>query len=580
MSSSDIAMQVMWNRLLAIVEEQALTLVRTAFSTPAREAGDISAGVFDVKGRMLAQAVTGTPGHVNTMAAAVPHFIAAFPIESMREGDVYVTNDPWKGTGHLSDFTVVTPAFRGRRLVALFACTTHVVDIGGLGQSPDGRQVYHEGLWVPIGKLISAGEINETLFAILRQNVREPVQVEGDMYALAACNDIGARRLAEMMDENEIGDLSRLADFIIDRSRAAMLSAIAELPKRSAEYSMTIDGYDQPIDLKARVSVTDEEILIDFAGTSKVSEFGINCPKNYTDAYTAFGVKCIVGPSIPNNAGTLGTIRIVAPEDSIVNAKPPCAVMARTVVGHMLPDVVFGCMHQIVPDRVPAEGCSALWSVKLGAGHGIAAGASRDGSATSFNVTSFHSGGVGARPTLDGLSATPFPSGVRMIPIEITEAMSPLVVWRKELRQDSGGAGLHRGGLGQVMEIGNREHEPFAIFATFDRTQFPARGREGGGSGALGSVSLKSGAKMRSKGRQTIPAGDVLVLEMPGGGGYGAAHNRDLEAVLTDVKAGFVSLREAKEVYRVVISEALQLDEPATRALRSTGLAAPEISTP
>lgn len=547
--ASDIQFQVMWNRLLAVVEEQAQTLVRTAFSTPAREAGDISAGVFDVRGRMVAQAVTGTPGHVNTMAAAVPHFLAAYPLETMCEGDVFVTNDPWKGTGHLSDFTVVTPTFRNGRAVAIFACTTHVVDIGGLGQSPDGRQVYHEGLWVPICKMFSRGEANDTFFAILRQNVREPVQVEGDMYALAACNEIGAKRLVEMMHEHSLDDLSPLADYVIERSREAMIASLAALPKGSAAYELTMDGYDKPIKLNARLSITDTEVVVDFDGTSEISEYGINCPKNYTDAYTAFGVKCIVGPTIPNNHGSLSTIRVEAPEGCIVNAKPPSPVMARAIIGHMLPDVAFGCLHQLVPGRVPAEGSSSLWSVKLGAGPGVAAGASRGAGATAFNVTSFHSGGVGARPTLDGLSATPFPSGVRMVPIEITEAISPLVVWRKEYRQDSGGVGRFRGGLGQVMEIGSRENEPFAIFATFDRTQFAPRGCEGGGDGAMGSVSLKSGAKLRSKGRQTIPAGEVLVLEMPGGGGYGPPSERRSEAVEADLRSGFVSESSARADY-------------------------------
>ncbi len=549
---SDIRLQVMWNRLLAVVEEQAQVLVRTAFSTPAREAGDISAGVFDTQGRMIAQAVTGTPGHVNTMAAAVPHFLQAFPLATMQEGDVFVTNDPWKGTGHLSDFTVVTPAYRDGRAVALFACTTHVVDIGGLGQSPDGRQVYHEGLWIPLCRMFTRGEANDTFFAILRQNVREPVQVEGDMYALAACNGIGAKRLAEMMDEHALGDLERLSEYIITRSRDAMLASFAQLPKASAEYRMTIDGYDKPVELRARLTISATEIVVDYAGTSGISEYGINCPKNYADAYTAFGVKCIVGPAIPNNAGSLATIRIEAPEGCIVNAKAPSPVMARAIIGHMLPDVIFGCLHQLVPGRVPAEGCSALWSVKLGSGPGIAEGFGRSGKGGStFNVTSFHSGGVGGRPTLDGLSATPFPSGVRMVPIEITEAISPLVVWRKEYRQDSGGSGKFRGGLGQVMEIASRENEPFAIFATFDRTQFAPRGCEGGGDGALGSVALKSGLKMRSKGRQTIPAGEVLVLEMPGGGGYGLPAERDPDAVRADLRAGFVSASEARETYRV-----------------------------
>jgi N-methylhydantoinase B len=352
-----------------------------------------------------------------------------------------------------------------------------------------------------------------------------------------------------MMDEHALESIAELADYIVGRSREAMLASLAALPKGTASYEMTMDGYDKPITLRARLTISDSEVVVDFDGTSEISEFGINCPKNYTDAYTAFGVKCIVGPSIPNNAGSLATIRVEAPEGCIVNAKPPSPVMARAIIGHMLPDVAFGCLHQLVPGRVPAEGSASLWSVKLGAGPGIAAGATRDGKASAFNVTSFHSGGVGARPTLDGLSATPFPSGVRMVPIEITEAISPLIVWRKEYRQDSGGAGRFRGGLGQVMEIGSREHEPFAIFATFDRTLFAPHGCEGGGDGAMGSVSLKSGAKMRSKGRQTIPAGEVLVLEMPGGGGYGSPGERDPAAVATDLRAGFISAGRARKDY-------------------------------
>ena len=226
---SRIRLQVMWDRLLSVVEEQAQTLVRTAFSTSTREAGDVSAGVFDLAGRMLAQAVTGTPGHINSMARAVVHFMDVFPVADMNEGDVYITNDPWRGTGHLHDFTVVTPAFREGRIVALFACTSHVVDIGGIGQSPEGRQVYHEGLFVPIMPLALRGEMNGWLLNLIRANVREPVQVEGDIYALAACNEIGAKRLFAMMDENDIETLDALGAFIIDQSHAAITAAILSL---------------------------------------------------------------------------------------------------------------------------------------------------------------------------------------------------------------------------------------------------------------------------------------------------------------------------------------------------------------
>ena len=211
---SEIELQIMWNRLLSVVEEQAQTLVRTAFSTSAREAGDISAGVFDLRGRMVAQAVTGTPGHVNTMARSVGHFLDEFPIETMVEGDIFVTNDPWKGTGHLYDLVIVTPNFLDGKMVALFASTTHLVDMGGVGQTPEGRQIYHEGLFIPLLRLARAGAMNEDLLAMMRANVREPVQVIGDVYALIACNEIGGRRLGDDQGldrrRSAAGDVGRL----------------------------------------------------------------------------------------------------------------------------------------------------------------------------------------------------------------------------------------------------------------------------------------------------------------------------------------------------------------------------------
>ena len=543
--------QVMWNRLLAIVEEQAQTLVRTAFSTAAREAGDISAGIFDAQGRMIGQAVTGTPGHVNSMALSVGHFLEAYPPETMRDGDIFICNDPWKGTGHLPDITVVTPVFLSGRLVALFACTTHVVDIGGIGPSPDGKQVYHEGFWIPIMPLAREGVFDETLMKLLKQNVREPIQIEGDIYALAACNDTGGRRLREMMRENSLETLEKLSEFIIGNTETAMRAAIADLPEGIYKNTMTIDGFEEPIDLVATLSVKDSEIVVDYEGTSPASDFGINCALCYTIAYTVFGVKCVVAPSIPNNAGSLGAVVVRAPQGSIVNAQPPSAVMSRATIGHMLPDVVFGCLHKMKKSIVPAEGASSLWSVRLGAGRGMTSRAKKDAAEQStFMVTTFHCGGAGARPQLDGLSATPFPSGVKNVPVEITESITPLVVWQKELIQDSGGCGKFRGGLGQRMVIGSREDAPFTLFASFDRIHYPPRGREGGKNGALGSVEfLNTGETRPGKGSQEVPAGEKLVLSMPGGGGYGRPEERDPEAVRRDVRAGYVSTEQAVSGY-------------------------------
>ena len=543
----EITIQVLWNRLISVVEEQAQTLIRTAFSTAAREAGDISAGVFDRRGRMIAQAVTGTPGHVNSMARSVGHFLAEYPIDTLKPGDALITNDPWKGTGHLFDLTVVTPTFRDGRAVALFACTTHVVDIGGIGQSPSGKQIYHEGLQIPMMHLAREGRMNEDLLRIVRANVREPVQVVGDIYGLAACNDIGGARLLEMMQEFALSDLEELADRIIDRSRRAMAEAIDRLPKGSWTSRMTIDGFESPVELVGTVTVEQGIIRVDYSGTSGISSFAINCPLCYTDAYTAFGVKCAVAPWIPNNAGTLDAVIVTAPDDCIVNARHPAAVYSRSIIGHMLPDVVFGCLDQAMPEAMPAEGTSSLWNLSLVAAHGLTGRA--DEIRTTFNVTTFHSGGAGARPRLDGLSATPFPSGVRNVPVEVTEAITPVVIWRKELRADSGGAGRYRGGLGQIMEVSNREPSPMGIYHRFERVRFPARGRAGGGSGAVGRLRLVSGPEFAEKGLHIIPAGDRVIIEMPGGGGYGDPKERDRALVARDVEYGFITQEEAEESY-------------------------------
>jgi N-methylhydantoinase B len=548
MREANIRYQVMWDRLTTIVEEQARTLIRTGFSVSTREAGDVSAGVFDLQGRMLAQAVTGTPGHINSMALSVGHFIEKFPIKKMKEGDVFLTNDPWKGTGHLHDIVVVTPTFKNGRVVALFACTTHVVDIGGIGMAPDGKQIYHEGLYIPLMYLFKAGQLNETLIDFVHYNCRESKQVEGDIYALANCNDVGSDRLRAMMVQYKIEDLNELAETIIESTRNAMRAAISKLPITTTTNTMKIDGYDEEIVLKAKLSVVNDTIVIDYEGSSPISDFGINVPKCYTDAYTSFGVKCVVAPEVPNNAGSLAHIIVKAPEGCILNAPHPCAVVARSSIGHMLPDVVFGCLHQLLPGRVPAEGTSCLWNLRLGAGHGIT---TRDPNTklenTTFTAMSFHSGGAGARPNKDGLSATPFPSGVRNVPVEVLEAITPIVIWRKELRQNSGGAGQFRGGLGQRMVVGNREKAEFAIFGTFDRVKNPARGRDGGKPGATGSLTLTSGKKLKGMGRQVIPMGEELIIEMPGGGGYGNPKSRDRKKIMEDIRAGLVSADNVKE---------------------------------
>lgn len=540
--------QIKWSRLLSVVEEQAQTLVRTAFSTPVREAGDLSAGVFDLSGRMLAQAITGTPGHVNAMAESVGHFLERFPVASLEDGDVLITNDPWKGTGHLNDFTVVTPTFRNGEAVALFAATSHIADVGGRGFGPDANQVFEEGIRIPIGYLMRKGQVNATLMELIRANVRDPDVAEGDLYSLVACNRTGCERLVAMMDEFGLADLERLADFVIERSRLAMLQSIRGIRPGRYRHQMRIDGYDHEIDLVCTLEVSADGIEVDFDGTSPISNRGINVPLTYTRAYASFGVRCVVGPEVPNNAGSLGTIHVTAPRGSILNAQPPSAVSARHAVGQMLPDVVLGCLGMALETPVPAEGASCLWNPVLMGGAGLT-GEHSYGEAEAFVVNPFHTGGTGARPGKDGLSATAFPSGVRSTPIEITETVAPLVFWRKEYFTDSGGPGQHRGGLGQVMEITHADDSPFAISKMFDRVKNPARGRDGGGPGATGRVYLRDGKELGGMGRDVVPSGGRLVLETPGGGGLGDPARRDPAKVRDDVLNGYVSERAARKVY-------------------------------
>ncbi|MEM9970465.1 MAG: hydantoinase B/oxoprolinase family protein [Pseudomonadota bacterium] len=544
MSPTDIDHQIMWNRLIAVVEEQATTLIRTAFSTSVREAGDLSAGLFDRAGRMIAQAVTGTPGHVNAMAESVTHFAAKIGPQNTFDGDVFITNDPWQGTGHLHDITVVTPVFRNGAHIGYFACTAHVVDIGGRGFGPDAGEVYEEGFLIPITKFAERGQVQSLLVELIRANVRTPDQTVGDIYSLAACNEAGNRRLQSMLDEFGADDLQSLADYVIDASRTATLRAIEGVPDGTYHANMQVDGYDAPVHMEVTLTVAGDQMTADFNGTSGMSRFGVNCPEVYTRAYACYALKCAIAAEVPNNTGSLEPFHITAPEGCILAAKRPAPVSVRHVMGHLVPDVVLGALHQALPGVVPAEGASALWNIQISARP-----SDPNSGLPNHEVLMFNSGGTGARPELDGLSATAFPSGVSTMSVEATEHVGPITVWRKDLREGSGGAGAQRGGLGQTIEIEPRDGYDIYFNAMFDRVENPARGRNGGGPGAPGAVELDDGTRLRSKGRQLIKNGQRLRLSLPGGGGYGDPDRRDRTKVTRDVAAGYISTEQAERDY-------------------------------
>ena len=532
---NNIQNQVMWNRLLSVVEEQGQTLVRTAFSPIVRECGDISAGVFDLEGRMMAQAVTGTPGHVNSMAESVKHFIDHFPLNTMNEGDIFITNDPWMGTGHLNDFVLTTPCFKDNKIVGLFSCTSHLTDIGGLGVGPDATDIHMEGLYIPMLKLADKGVMNKTLLKLVSQNTRQPVETEGDVYSLAACNDIGCTRLVEMMKEFEIDDLKKLSDFIYDKSLSAVENEIKKIPNGEYKNSMMIDGFEKDIKLEAKLTVSDNSITVDYTGTSDKSKFGINVPLSYTKAYTCFGLSCLVSAEVPNNAGSLKPFEIDAPLGSILNAPYPAAVCARHIIGQMLPDVVFGCLEKAIPEKVPAEGASCLWNITF---RGKTDRGANNNSL--FAVTAVVNGGTGARPNKDGLSATAYPSGVKGTPVEINEAVAPLLFLKKEYNPGSCGKGKYNGGLGQVIEIKSAIDEDMDLLASFDRIKFPARGRLNGSNGKPGQVSIKGKGKLNGKGTQLIKAGDILQIHTPGGAGLGDYSEREQSLLDKDLENEFL----------------------------------------
>ena len=543
-SFSATQLQVMWNRLLAVVEEQGQALVRAAFSPIVRECGDISAGVFDLNGRMLAQAVTGTPGHINTMAEAVKTLRGMFSLQDMKPGDIYMTNNPWIAAGHLNDFLLMMPVFRQGSVVGFTSCTSHLVDLGGLGMGPEGSDVFDEGLMIPPCKLVEGGEVNSLLLEIVKANSREPIANEGDVYALIACCEAGASRLVEMMDEFGLDQLDPLGDHIISTSLKGTHQAIAKVPDGVYEYQLKTDGYEREIELCAKLTVSGNDILLDFAGTSPCSNKGINVPLNYATAYAVFAMRCIIGPDIPNNAGSLEPFKVTGPAGCILNAQTPAPVAMRHTIGQLMPDLVYGCLCQALPDQIPAEGASCMYDLPMRSAPEVA----RNGGRV-FVTELTHNGGTGARPGKDGLSATAFPSGVWGSQVEITESVAPILITKRELRMDSGGAGKHRGGLGQHLEIKSANGEPFIAFLSVERIKYPALGREGGNAGAPGSIRIDDGPSLPGKGEFRIAAGETLVFKTPGAGGFGDPKDRNPDQVRKDVAQGLVSSDAAKTIY-------------------------------
>ena len=570
-----ILLEVLWSRLLSVVDEQQVALQRTAFSTIVRETQDLACGVFDTNGWMIAQSLTGTPGHINAMATGVHHFLKAFPPGTLETGDVLITNDPWMTAGQINDITVVTPVFKNGREVAYFANTCHAADIGGHVLSAEAREVYEEGLRIPLMKLYSKGEINEDLIQIIRVNVRTPDETVGDLYAQTSCNDVGARSLLGFMDEFGLDSIDTLANEIVDRSEQAMRDAIRQLSNGTYEHETWSDGFEEPIRIKTTVTIQDEDIFIDFAGSSPQSPRGINVVLNYTHAYASFAMKAAVSPNVPHNEGAFRPVHVSAPLGSIFNCREPAAVASRHLVGHFIPGVIFGALSEAMPDRVMAPGADPIW-ITIWRGQ-------VDESVAPYTFSLFQAGGTGARATKDGLSSTGFPSGVAGVAAESFETLSPLVQRRRELRTDSGGAGKFRGGLGQLTEVSCPPNQIWTTVSSMvDRISHPAEGLLGGMPGTAGDLLVAGDLQMEAKRLLVLDPNDRVHINPPGGGGYGNPLEREPAAVLHDVIEGYVSIDSAARDYGVVVHylgsddqlvrmpSDYKLDREKTEALRAT----------
>jgi N-methylhydantoinase B len=512
-----IELEICWQSLIATVNEQARALQRSAFSPIVREAGDLANAVFDRRGRMVAQAVTGTPGHINSLAMAVKNILAEYPLEVIEPGDVIITNDPYLTAGQLLDVTVLVPVWRNERIIGLFGSTIHHTDVGGYGIGAGGRDVFEEGLWIPIVKLMKRGERNEDVWRFILSNVRQPDHMAGDLHAQMASGEIGAQRLQALCDQHGLDDIEDLADEIIRRSEEATRASIKELPSGTYESAATLDladGSRIEIVCALTVDAATGTITVDYTGSSEASPWGINVVKNYTHAYTTFTVRSVLNPDIPNNAGSLAPIEMIAPEGSIVNAVKPQPGTARHVVGMFLPNALLKALAQVKPDQAMAEGSGAVWTMQVSGRHD-------DGSP--FITAMFtYAGGVGARAAKPGLDACSYPTGVAAVPIEVVEASAPIRFTTKALRPGSGGKGRQTGGLGQTIEFTVDTSRDWQLNAVTSRLAVPPQGIFGGEPGEAGKFSV-NGEAVTTQARLTLDPGDVVRLDLPGGGGYGAS---------------------------------------------------------
>ena len=573
MQLDPITIQILWNRLITIVDEAATGLMRTAYTPSVKEYHDFCCALFDANAQMLSHSTVTTAGFLGIVPEVLRNFITKYPPETLKPGDAIITNDPWIASGHLIDISIAAPIFHRRRIVGYTLCIVHHLDMGGRMSTLESKDMYEEGLKIPILKLFDEGRLNETVFDFMRANIRVPDKVLGDVRAQLVANNVCSRGLKALLEEYRLDGLETLGAEVIHRTESSLRRKIAALPDgsyRNVAVLPKIPGCDDEVVVKIEVAVAGDEVTVDYSGSSGEVGAAINCSYNMTRSYTAYPVKLALDPHVPNNDGGLRPIKVIAPEGTVVNSRPPAATWGRTMISHLFPEIVFATMENVMPESILASnGGSPANEVYLHGRH-------RDG--RSFLAIAQHSGGFGASARHDGYACLCFPNNTRNIPIEVTENEARMYYVRKELRADSGGPGHNRGGLGQEVEFavldGGSElaRDVESSVRLSGRTEdgtFPVFGRLGGRNGR-GSGLWHNGDAVDHGVYRRLAPDDRIRFVLSGGGGYGDPFTRAPERVLADVEQGYVSIERAEEDYGAVIDAAeMTIDVEATRLLRS-----------
>jgi N-methylhydantoinase B len=511
-SLDPITTEIIWTRLISVVDEAALTLHRTSFSTVVRESHDYTCMLLDASGRAIAQATRSVPSFIGTLPYSVRAFLKKFPAKGLNRGDFIISNDPWLGTGHLPDLTAAAPLFRGDRLIGFAGAIAHLPDIGGRRRAPDNTDIFEEGLQIPIVKLYEADTLNTTMMEVIERNVRVPEQVSGDIHAMRGACESMQVGLDALLANYGLEDLEAIGNEIVGRSERAMRSAIDAVPDGSYSVITPIDSFDstRPLEIHCKIDVQGDVINVDFTGTSPQNPTPLNAVLGYTSAYTIYALKCILMPEVPNNEGDTLPFTVTAPQGCFLNPVYPAAVEARATVGHYATSAVLNALALALPDRVPAESGAPL--------HGFALRGTKDGHPCAGIF--FFNGGFGARPTADGIDALSFPTNVSNTPVEVLERSFPIRFHEKSLITGSGGEGQFRGGDGQRITMEIVGDEAVNLVMLSQRLNYAPVGRQGGGDGQVERIYL-NGEPVEGGKPFRVGAGNVFTLELPSGGGFG-----------------------------------------------------------